>query len=99
MKNGNICTKAKTKERCSNHPLAKYPASVDDLSKAESMMEHIFRAEAFEPVSCPCGKTIIKWNYAHHCSFPKHKAWSKLMPEPKKIKSWIADGSVLGGFK
>jgi hypothetical protein len=99
MKNGRVCPKAKSKDRCFLHPVSKYPIAVMDLAKAETMMKIIFVAEISEKVSCPCGSSMIRWNYAHHCSFPKHKAWSDLMPEPKTLKSWIADGSVLGGFK
>jgi hypothetical protein len=51
-------------------------------------MEKILKEELYETVHCPCGTTVKRYNYAHHCSFPKHKAWSRLMPSPERLPDW-----------
>ncbi|KAG6961464.1 hypothetical protein JG687_00007700 [Phytophthora cactorum] len=47
---------------------------------AKEMMTNIFKALLHEDIRCPCGKKMKRWNYAHHCTFPKHKAWVSTMP-------------------
>jgi hypothetical protein len=98
MKNGRQCPNSKTLERCSRHPITKYPSSVFDIDRAEEMVMAIFDSDNHEESLCPCGKAIKRWNYAHHCSFPKHNAWVMMIPEPKIIRSWVATGKELGGF-
>ncbi|GMF41253.1 unnamed protein product [Phytophthora lilii] len=98
MKNGRQCPKSKTLDRCYVHPISKYREPEMNVDTAEEMIMTIFDSDNHEEILCPCGKATKRWNYAHHCSFPKHKTWVKMMPEPKTIRSWIATGNELGGF-
>ncbi len=91
MRNGEVCTRSKTKNRCSLHPLSKFYESVDDPVLAEEMMKAIIVSELSDEIMCPCGKKMKTWNYAKHCTWPKHKAWMKTMPPPKTIRGlyWL----------
>jgi hypothetical protein len=68
------------------HPIGKYPKHIIDPATAENMMLNNSPMHIY--INCPCGTRLRRWNYAHHCSFPKHKAWVAIMPQPTKIKSW-----------
>jgi len=89
MKNGNICKRSKTIDRCSYHAdTQKFKHHITDSKEAEKMMKKIFKSQLHEEITCPCGKIMIRWNFAHHCSYPKHKFWVGTMPKPETIKSW-----------
>ena len=83
QRNGRVCPKSKTKSRCSLHPISKYKEYESEVEKSVGMINDIKRAPGGQEVQCPCGSIVKRWNFAHHCSFPKHKAWIKLLPEPK----------------
>jgi hypothetical protein len=70
------------------HPVAKFKQHVLDPKLAEEMMKVVITSGLKDIVHCPCGSTPRKWNYIHHCSFPKHTAWVKMMPEPEEIGCW-----------
>jgi hypothetical protein len=88
MKNGEVCRQSKSKDRCWAHPTHKFPEAVSEVAEAEKMMTVIFRAQLHKDVVCPCGKAMKRWNYAHHCTYPKHKAWVLSMPESNNGHLW-----------
>ena len=88
MKTGEFCQKAKSMDRCSKHPIDKFKPHITNNSIAEGKMKKIFNSRLEDTVDCPCGTTTRRWNYAHHCQFPKHKAWMKTMPKPVIVRSW-----------
>jgi hypothetical protein len=59
---------------------------VNDPEQAEEMLSTILKTNLYTKVHCPCGTDVMRWNYAHHCKFPKHKAWLLTM-EGLKNKS------------
>lgn len=92
MKNGKFCDKSKSKERCPKHPLEKYKPHLTDPELCEKIIDKLIHMTPDETsIECPCGTILKRWNFAHHCKFPKHITWTKTMPELKTIKQWGAN--------
>ncbi|KAG6956644.1 hypothetical protein JG688_00011326 [Phytophthora aleatoria] len=52
------------------------------------MMMAIFKAQLHEVITCPCGSSTKRWNYAHHCQTNRHKAWTSSMPNSDNGHQW-----------
>lgn len=89
MKNGNICTSAKSKDRCARHlDDEKFRPHDTDIIQAELSILTILEQPIDTDVRCPCGTVTKRWNYAHHCNFPKHKKWASIIGKPKTLRQW-----------
>lgn len=81
VKGGKVCSKAKTKDRCSNHPLSEFKAHMTNPIEVETSIIKLLETGYEEQVNCPCGSTMLRWNYARHCDVKKHKYWISTMPD------------------
>ena len=79
---GKVCSgyTAKSKDRCSYHPISKFKSHETDSNKAKSIIEEILDLNYEKRIRCACGGELLRWNYSRHCMGQKHKYWMSLMP-------------------
>ncbi|GMF57617.1 unnamed protein product [Phytophthora fragariaefolia] len=94
LDSGFKCKAKPSQERCGMHPFSKFPP-IENFSPevSEDMMKKIISAPMDERITCLCGSSMERWNFAKHCNKDKHSKWIKSMPYPQDLGWWGPDYS------